>query len=208
MKKSFIALMLAALMIGNGCAIFRKELNKYTDGMSGKDRDIGNTPAFEADDVPWESLVWKWGGKPANPGALQLNGSIVSTEFRGGTINWACEDIFGIRNWGANIGNRFATFVEIDGKWVGGDTDWVARSDDKPTLWGKPRPMAGHMWWDGKSAGANGDGTGNNSARDGGYKGWNLAGPPREPFPGQRYAIVAYNSSTGWRTNVRAGTYR
>ena len=197
---------LAALAFGGGC---RSVINKYTDGMSGKNYSVGDTPAFAADDVPFDSLVWRWGGRPSNPAALQLNGSITSTEFRGGTITWGCEDIHGLRNWGANIGNRFAVFVEMPGgSWQGGDTDWVARSDDKPTLWGKPRPMAGHMWWDGKSMGANGDGTGNNSFRDGGYNGWKLAGPPTEPYPGQRYAIVAWNGTTGWRTNVKTGVYR
>jgi len=45
------------LSFGSGCAVFNKAKNKFTDGMTGKDYGVGDTPAFAADDVPFGLLV-------------------------------------------------------------------------------------------------------------------------------------------------------
>ena len=130
-----------------------------------------------ADQVPFGSLHWKFGGvngarankTSASIGGLSVGAHSLSYRWTGPTL----------RSWGLSDGNAgaYACFfvMKADGSWVGGKFDWISTSR---TSRGFENIMSG-------------------------YGGWSLAGVPN-PCP---CAFVIVSSDCRRRTNVIAGRW-
>lgn len=88
------------------------------------------TPVADADEVPFSSLDWCWGGFAGGKAAL---GSGRISSLRIGRDNMSYTTT---ASWWRELGNGSATeanslaclFVRISGKWQGGKIDWISES--------------------------------------------------------------------------------
>ena len=131
-----------------------------------------------ADQVPFGSLSWSYGGvNGAKAAKTTASISGLSAGSQTMSYRWAGDTL---RTWGLSDGNAGALacfFVQrSDGRWVGGKFDWVSTSR---TSRGLENIYAG-------------------------YRGWTLSGVPNPCL----CAFVIISSDGKKRTNVITGTWR
>lgn len=130
-----------------------------------------------ADQVPFGSLSWTFGGKPVARGARNGGVVISGARFSAGGVSFSY--VKDLSAWGYSngaLGGVACLFVQkSNGQWVGGKFDWISssrRSRDFANVYG-------------------------------GYGGWSLAGVPNPC----RAAFVIVSSDGKRRSNVIAGTW-
>ena len=139
---------------------------------SGDNGDVG------ADQVPFGSLKWTFGGRPNGSGAR--NGGVVISGARFSTDGMSFSYARDLSAWGyasGALGGVACLFVQkSNGQWVGGKFDWISssrRSRDFANVYG-------------------------------GYEGWSLAGVPNPCSA----AFVIVSPDGKRRSNVIVGTWR
>ena len=130
-----------------------------------------------ADQVPFGSLSWTFGGKPVARGARNGGVVISGARFSAGGVSFSY--VKDLSAWGYSsgaLGGVACLFVKkSNGQWVGGKFDWISssrRSRDFANVYG-------------------------------GYEGWSLAGVPN---PCQA-AFVIVSPDGKRRSNVIVGTW-
>ena len=131
-----------------------------------------------ADQVPFGSLKWTFGGRPNGSGAR--NGGVVISGARFSTDGMSFSYARDLSAWGyasGALGGVACLFVQkSNGQWVGGKFDWISssrRSRDFANVYG-------------------------------GYEGWSLAGVPNPCSA----AFVIVSPDGKRRSNVIVGTWR
>jgi hypothetical protein len=138
----------------------------------------GESGMVGADQVPFGSLKWAYGGKPNGAGARNGGVVISGARFSEGGVSFTYAKNLSAWGYADNaLGGVACLFVQkSNGQWVGGKFDWISSSR-------KSRDFANVY---------------------GGYEGWSLAGVPNPCTA----AFVIISPDGKRRSNAIVGTWR